>query len=49
MVDMMYNLFYRHVPVSDINGMTYFEMKFWNECHKMMEKAEVKAAPPLQG
>lgn len=36
------NLFYRKVAPSEINGMSYSEMKYWNEWHKLIEKEEAK-------
>lgn len=44
----MGNLFYRRVAPSEIEAMDYHRMKYWNEWHKLMEKAEVKANQPKE-
>lgn len=43
----MGNLFYRGVCPSVINNMDFFEMKYWNEWHKVMAKAE--KPKPIKG
>jgi len=40
----MGNLFYRRQPVSEIKAMTYHELKYWNEWHKILDKQEAATA-----
>lgn len=37
---MMGNLFYRRVQPSEIEGMTFSTMAYWNEWHEILAKAE---------
>lgn len=37
---MMGNLFFRQVNPSEINGMEYHELKYWNDWHEAMNKAD---------
>lgn len=39
----MGSLFYRGVPTCDIKAMPYREMKYWNEWHDRITKAETNA------
>ncbi len=40
----MGNLFYRGVAPSEILAMSYEELRYWEEWHQVMAKAEKKAA-----
>ena len=39
----MGNLFYRKQQISEITSLRYAEMKYWNEWHEIMIKADKKA------
>jgi SHS2 domain-containing protein len=43
------NLFYRGVSTTEINAMTYHEMRYWNGWHKVMEDADRKSIEKLKG
>ena len=40
MDQMIGNLFYRGVTVTELKGMGYRELKYWNQWHELMAKAE---------
>jgi len=45
---MMGNLFYRGVSTVEINNMSYFEMKDWNNWHEIIADAQTKAVKKAQ-
>jgi hypothetical protein len=52
MNQMMGNLFYRGVSPSEIEAMPFWKMKYWNQWHEIMQKAdedEIKKAKAKNG
>jgi hypothetical protein len=45
----MGNLFYRRQSISDINALTYEELKMWNFWHKKIADEERKATEAAKG
>jgi hypothetical protein len=44
----MGNLFFRKQPISEIRSLRYAEMRYWNEWHELMIKAEKKQIDELE-